>query len=116
MKTRGRGRPVAEAPEGMVTIRQAAALTGVGPASVYRRVVADLVRYKQSENGTVYIDERDLSLLSNKRPKTKRRVNIWLRVTEEQRAAWLAAAGNKKLTLWVIAAADKSSDSASTTD
>lgn len=105
-----RGRPLAEAPRGRVTISEAARRAEITYTTAYRKIVTnDEVAYAQADNGVITVRESDVEKLCSKKrePSDDPRKAVMVRPSKERYAVWAVAAGAKPVSTWLADLADR---------
>ena len=111
---RSPGRPPVQAPEGCLTIAEAAAKLGVSYSTVYKRLdhVPQLA-LKETSNGDRFIRAAELERFRPvPREASSDRHGVMLRPANDRYERWAEAAGNKKVSTWLAELADRAADRA----
>lgn len=99
-KSKPTGRPAFIAPDGWVTIQDAADRRGVSYSVVYRHVKQDEVHWKQLANGVILVDENDLKYIAKHEPPADRdRIPVQLSPNPRRHKAWTRAARKAGVTV-----------------
>lgn len=102
-----RGRPVADAPRGRLTLQQAADATEMGYQRVYTLVTSGQVPGEQDASGVWTIARRDLRLIKPRPPAETDRKAVMLRPDLERYSRWERAAGDRPVSVWLGELADR---------
>lgn len=105
-KQNRRGRPLEVAPQGYVTIREAAAARKVSYATVYRYVAEGTVESILMDNGSRYIKAGDVKKIALRGKRPGRRV-FMSGPTAEQVDRWRRAAGEIPWSSWAAEVLDR---------
>lgn len=103
-----RGRPPETAPEGYVTLTEAARCAGVSYATAYKRAKSGDVRSRQAPNGTIFVLADDLEKVTLVERVPTDLPSVTVRVTRAQHKRWsrAAAASDRPLSAWLRDLAD----------
>jgi hypothetical protein len=94
------GRPATVAPAGYVSIADAMERTGCSYSVVYRHVRDSLVHWRQEENGTYFVWERDLDKIRKHEPPADReRIPVQLAPDRERHRAWTRVAKARRISV-----------------
>lgn len=105
------GRPRAAAPRGRVTLREAAAQSGLSYAELYRRARAGQIAGAHQEAGVWTMRRSDVAQLTRRPPSTDERRAVEVRPQIARYAVWESAAQRRGLTVgkWLLVIADEAS-------
>jgi len=97
-----RGRPPAKAPEGRVTLKDAAALAGVSYATAYRRATSGEIAHWRDGAGVISILSADVDKIYLRPGSDNPRPAISVRPDEKTSAAFARAAGKLPVSRWLM--------------
>ncbi len=99
-QARNSGRNPADIPDGRVSLRQAAAMSGLSYAEVHRRVSTGLAPGEQDADAVWTMALEDVPNLQRREPANDPRKAVMIRVPIAEYAAWERAAGDKPVSTW----------------